>query len=142
MNLPDRIILDTSILINYLRRKPGFEILRTVRELYLPAMVLAEIQVGWMRLAVPPEAQKQRFEDLASAMFFLPIQRNTVALYIEIRRHLESLNAIIPENDLWIAATAREHELPLLTSDAHFRRVPNLSVADPPEIEPPSARLP
>jgi len=31
-----------------------------------------------------------------------------------------------PENDLWIAALARQHELPVLTNDAHFDQVSGL----------------
>ena len=29
----------------------------------------------------------------------------------------------IPENDLWIAALARQHRLPILSNDAHFDQV-------------------
>jgi predicted nucleic acid-binding protein len=36
----------------------------------------------------------------------------------------------ITEDDLWIAAQARAHGLPLATRDAHFVRVPGLSVRD------------
>ena len=68
-------------------------------------------------------------------MFFLPIQRSTVSLYIEIRRNLDELNAIIPENDLWIAASAVEHDLPLLTSDGHFRRVSGIKILDPTDFQ-------
>jgi predicted nucleic acid-binding protein len=36
----------------------------------------------------------------------------------------------IPENDVWIAAVALEHGWPLATRDAHFARVPGLTVQD------------
>src|SRR5260370_28081091 len=98
MSLPDRLILDTSVLINYLRQNPGGPALEFVSEIYLPAMVLAELQVGWLRVSGSPERQMRRFDELASLMFFLPIVRKTVAHYIEIRRELELANAIIPEN--------------------------------------------
>jgi tRNA(fMet)-specific endonuclease VapC len=32
----------------------------------------------------------------------------------------------IPTNDLWIAALCRQHDLPLLSRDRHFDRVPGL----------------
>ena len=35
----------------------------------------------------------------------------------------------IRENDLWIAAIARQHELLLATRNAHFDLVPGLEVA-------------
>ena len=139
MNLPDRLIVDTSVLIDYLRRRPGFLTLEFVGGVYLPAMVLAELHIGWLRSHSAPYRQIQRFEALAPAMLFLPILRSTVSIYIEIRRNLELENAIIPENDLWIAATAREHGHPLLTSDNHFKRVTGIAVLDPGDFEVPMA---
>jgi tRNA(fMet)-specific endonuclease VapC len=135
MSLPNRLVVDTSVLINYLRGKPGLAALESVGEIYLPAMVLAELQIGWIRTHGSAYKQIQRFEDLVSIMFFLPILRSTVSLYIEVRRSLELVNAIIPENDLWIAATTKEHDLPLLTSDDHFRRVSGITVLDPRDFE-------
>jgi tRNA(fMet)-specific endonuclease VapC len=135
MSLPNRLIVDTSVLINYLRGRPGFPALESVGEIYLPAMVLAELQIGWHRAHGSPHRQIRRFEDLVSIMFFLPILRRTVSLYVEVRRGLELTNAIIPENDLWIAATAREHDLPLLTSDDHFRRVSGITGLNPADFE-------
>jgi tRNA(fMet)-specific endonuclease VapC len=135
MSLPNRLIVDTSVLIDYLRGRPGFPALETVSEIYLPAMVLAELQVGWLRTHGSPYRQIRRFEDLVSIMIFLPILRSTVSLYVEVRRNLELVNAIIPENDLWIAATTKEHNLPLLTSDDHFRRVSGITVLDPGDFE-------
>jgi tRNA(fMet)-specific endonuclease VapC len=34
----------------------------------------------------------------------------------------------IPENDIWIAALARQHELTLVTRDKHFADVESLVV--------------
>ncbi|WP_163379126.1 PIN domain-containing protein [Cyclobacterium sp. SYSU L10401] len=34
----------------------------------------------------------------------------------------------IPENDIWIAAMAQEHGLPLVTRDAHFKYLPDLKI--------------
>jgi len=135
VSLPGRLIVDTSVLINYLRGRPGLAVLESVSEIYLPAMVLAELQIGWLRAHDFPHRQMQRFEDLVSIMFFLPILRSTVSFYIEVRRSLELVHAIIPENDLWIAATAKEHDLPLLTSDEHFSRVAGISVLNPTDFE-------
>lgn len=34
----------------------------------------------------------------------------------------------IPENDIWIAATALQYDLPLYTNDKHFSEVDNISL--------------
>jgi len=70
-------------------------------------MVLAELQIGWLRSHTEPYRQIQRFGGFAPAMLFLPILRSTVSVYIEIRRELERVNVIIPENDLWTTANCK-----------------------------------
>ncbi|WP_367871696.1 type II toxin-antitoxin system VapC family toxin [Luteolibacter sp. Populi] len=49
--------------------------------------------------------------------------------YGEIFRHLQVNGKMIGTNDLWIAATALVHSLPVVTNNvSEFRRVPGLSV--------------
>jgi len=93
--------------------------------------VLAELQIGWLRAHGRSERQIGRFDELRSILTFLPVTQATVSRYVQIRWGLEFANAIIPENDMWIAATALEHELPILTTDAHFSRVGGIQVIHP-----------
>ena len=50
--------------------------------------------------------------------------------YGAIHAHLRKTGQLIPTNDMWIAATAQVHGATLVTSDAHFRRIPGLKVVD------------
>lgn len=52
----------------------------------------------------------------------------TAECYAEIRRELKIAATPIPTNDLWIAAAARAHRLPIATRDPHFRAVPGLKI--------------
>ncbi len=45
-----------------------------------------------------------------------------------IYAYLRSAGRPIPTNDLWIAASAMEHGAELLTTDGHFRDVPQIVV--------------
>ena len=45
-----------------------------------------------------------------------------------ISARLAQQGALIPQNDIWIAAFAVQWNLPLVTSDAHFARVEGLTV--------------
>ena len=64
---------------------------------------------------------------LAAAVVLVPTE-STAALYGAIHAALARAGTPIPQNDIWIAAMAREHELPLVTRDAHFRQVQGLVI--------------
>ena len=51
----------------------------------------------------------------------------TAEVYGQIKAELAQAGTPIPDNDLWIAALAREYQLPLATKDRHFALVPGLS---------------
>ena len=56
----------------------------------------------------------------------LAINERTAFHYAEIRFELKQKGTPIPANDLWIAALARQHDLPILSRDQHFDRVAGL----------------
>ena len=51
------------------------------------------------------------------------VTRATAGAYADVRLELKRSGNPIPPNDAWIAALARQHELPVLSNDAHFDRV-------------------
>jgi tRNA(fMet)-specific endonuclease VapC len=71
-------------------------------------------------------SNQQRVEQLASSCRLLAPTRDTARRYAEIRLALKTKGRPIPINDLWIAAIAVEHGLPLATEDAHFLEVDTL----------------
>ncbi len=48
--------------------------------------------------------------------------------YGEIKNLLKEKGKPIPENDIWIAAIAKEHNLVLITKDKHFRLVDDIKI--------------
>ena len=56
------------------------------------------------------------------------IDRDTSQLWGRLLADLRRAGSEIPTNDLWIAATAIQHRCPILTTDRHFRTVPQLDV--------------
>jgi len=50
----------------------------------------------------------------------------TTQTYAELFRELRVRGTPIPTNDLWIAALAVEHSLPLCSRDAHFDAFPQI----------------
>ena len=125
-----KVVLDTSVVVAVLRRVPGLkERLRAAEELLVPLVALGELEYG-ANLATPPERQREAMRTfMQSATLLLPTAR-TAAEYGRIKVALKAAGTPIPENDLWIAAVALEHGLPLATRDVHFARVPGLNVFD------------
>jgi tRNA(fMet)-specific endonuclease VapC len=51
----------------------------------------------------------------------------TARVYAGIRNALRLAGRPIPENDLWIASIALQHNLTLVARDKHFQEVPGLT---------------
>lgn len=56
----------------------------------------------------------------------LGVDRPVAERWADLSRELRRLGMPLGANDLWIASIALVHDLPLLTRDAAFRRVPAL----------------
>jgi len=56
----------------------------------------------------------------------LLVDAQTADIYARMRLGLEMKGKRIPMNDLWIAAIARQHKLPILSRDAHFDIITDL----------------
>lgn len=97
--------------------------------LAVPSIVLGEYRFGisGSRHQNELEAKLGRLERLAEV---LAVDGATARHYAAIRRELKTAGAPIPDNDLWIAALVRQHGLPLLSNDAHFDHVGELTRID------------
>jgi len=120
------MILDTNALSGFLARDMAVRALvESAHVVALPVIVLGEYYFG-----LTTSNQRARLEsDLAELLRdvqVLDISAITAAHYAEIRVELKARARPIPENDLWIAALARQHNLPILTRDRHFEAVPGI----------------
>jgi tRNA(fMet)-specific endonuclease VapC len=52
--------------------------------------------------------------------------RETAEHYARLFVQLKRAGTPIPDNDLWIAALALEHDLTLVTRDQYFQHIPQL----------------
>ena len=63
---------------------------------------------------------------LMEASVALSVDMATAGHYAAVREALRSQGSPIPENDVWIAALARQHALPIASRDEHFDLVPGI----------------
>jgi predicted nucleic acid-binding protein len=123
-----RVALDTNRLTDLLRGDARLaETLGACDEVWIPLVVLGEIKAGFHGGTERHrnEALLQRFLAKATVSVLLP-GRETAEHYARLFVQLRRSGTPVPDNDLWIAALALEHDLTLITRDRHFERIPQL----------------
>lgn len=125
-------VIDTTFLIRLWRERQRsaeyrFITLHTDDSVRMPWVVKGEFLRGAV-LADHDEAEVRAFLDRYPTIW---VTDETLAHYARLYRTLVKSKQTIGANDLWIAASAAEHDLPLLTRNAsEFRRVSGLQVVD------------
>ena len=127
------IVLDTNAYAGFLRGMPSaVEVLRAAHEIHLPLIVLAELLAGFAAGTCALKNRDELRHFMASPrVHLLHPDEKTAHHYAEVYAALRKIGAPIPTNDLWIAALARQHRLPLFSLDGHFAAVPGLMLVDP-----------
>ena len=125
-----RLLLDTSAYSAMRRgdqrlRQP----LREATEVFLTPVVLGELLYGCVGGKLRSKNRRLLREFLDSERVDVAlVDEDTAERYSAIRDHLRRQGTPIPTNDLWIAASAAQHGLVLLTLDHHFTEVPHILV--------------
>lgn len=92
-------------------------------------MVIAELLDGFGRGNREARNRRELDELLATPRVRLvTIGRETAERFVAIVGSLRQGGTPIPIHDIWIAASAMEHGLHVVATDAHFQRVPLLPV--------------
>ncbi len=125
-----KVMLDTSAYSAYLRGNAEVkQALREADEIYLNPVVLGELYAGFAR-----GGREKRNRDILREFLASPraqvavIDEETAERYTAIITYLWSKGTPVPTSDLWIAATAMQYGLKLITTDSHFRDVPQIIV--------------
>jgi tRNA(fMet)-specific endonuclease VapC len=121
----DIFLLDTNIVVPILNQNPELE--KHIRRLtlYIPVIVLGELYYGAQK-SDQTAANRARIEVFKTRCTILLCDETTAGIYGEIKEKLTAKGRPLPENDIWIAAIARQHSLTLVTRDDHFQQIDNL----------------
>ena len=97
-------------------------VLRVHPQIRVPVIALGEYRHG-----ILGSRRRAELEEWLSALLavtpVLAVVEATSRHYAAIVRELRSVGRPIPINDIWIAALARQHGLPILSRDGHFDEV-------------------
>jgi len=117
------VILDTNALSEYLKGQGAVvAIVSRQPQVFLPVIVLGEYRYGlvYSQWRTVLSDQLDEYERLFG---ILNIDAITARQYAMVRSELRDRGRPIPVNDVWIAALARQHTLPILSRDTHFDEV-------------------
>ncbi len=123
-----RLLPDTNAFIALLKGDADVAaLLDGASDVLLSAIVLGELTYGALN-SRRVEDNLERLADLHGRCAFAPVDEGVVRQYGAIRIALKRKGHPIPENDLWIAATAIHSGATLLTDDEHFDAVEDLAL--------------
>lgn len=123
-----KVLLDTNIVVGLFKDDPAIRrSLAQHPEVLVPAVVLGELYYGAQKSARVDKNLQQINRFLTEAAV---IESNAATAYEYglIKNELRLKGLPIPENDLWIAAVARQHDLVLVSRDSHFNHVDGLKL--------------
>ena len=123
-----RILLDTNRYTDFCKSVPEAVAPVTAAEhVFLPFVALAELRGGFQAGTLARENERTLTRFLASErVSVLYPDETTTQVYAGLFAQLRRQRTPIPTNDIWIAALALQHNLALLSRDAHFDNLPQL----------------
>ena len=113
-------LLDTSI---FIAQEIGrdLDVSRLPTEQEVSVVTLAELEAGVLAAQNAFDRNRRRATlDRVTRQDPLLIDASVASRWADLRTHLAMTNRRIPVNDLWIAATAVAHRIPLVTQDDGF----------------------
>lgn len=129
--MAERLILETTFLVDLERehRDAGEgPATRFLREHPTSGLSITLTTAGEIAGGLQPN-ERERWSRMVRRFVVLEPDLEVAWTFGRIYRHLRDNGMLIGANDLWIAATALKHGLPLVTrNDRHFKRVAGLHV--------------
>jgi len=123
-----RVMLDTSAYSAFARGHDQIKgALQEADEIWVSAVVLGELRAGFRCGTRRAENERDLSRFLSSPRVAVAdVVEETAVRYAEILAFLREAGTPVPTNDIWIAAGAMEHGLRLVTTDAHYRKMPQV----------------
>jgi len=121
-----RYLLDTNVIIALFARETSIaHQLEQAQEVFVPSIALGELYYGAYKSGRAAQ-NLAKIDEFAASSSILSCSAETAQEYGLIKDALHARGKPIPENDLWIAAIARQYDLVLVTRDTHFDAIDDL----------------
>ena len=121
-------LMDTNVIVRVLNGdRELINELSKISSLCTCTVVLGELMYGAAKSAHVVQ-NKQNAKSFCSRYPLLGVSNIVAEFYGEIKKGLLSHGNVMPENDMWIAATALANDMTVITQDKHFEHIQNLMV--------------
>jgi len=121
-----KLAVDTNAVIAYREGiKPVCKLIDESDILFLPVIVLGELLYGAKNSARQLE-NEDAINIFSNNSVIVPIDESIAICYANVRLKLKKAGCPIPENDIWVAATCMDIDVP--SKDGHFENIPDLEV--------------
>lgn len=125
-----RILLDTSAYSAFMRGHDEIRaVVRTNEDIFLNSVVVGELMAGFIKggRRKKNEEELRRFL-MSPRVSLVDVGEETAERYAVILNSLWQAGTPIPTNDIWIAASAMEYGLRVVTTDEHYDKISQIMV--------------
>jgi len=123
-----RFLLDTNIVIALFAEDTLVQKgLAEAEKVFVPSIVLGELYYGACK-SLRTKENIAYVDEFAATSAVLGPTTVTAKEYGKIKSALRNKGCLIPENDIWIAAIAKQYGLTLVTRDEHFKEVDGITI--------------
>ena len=128
MNQSGRYLLDTNVVIALFSGDETVEArVRNAVNVALAPPIIGELYFGAQKSEKVTE-NLHRINMFIEEHLLFSCDLETAQWYGIIKNHLRRQGTPIPNNDIWIAAIAMQHNLILVTRDSHFHEIDSLQI--------------
>jgi len=125
-----RYLLDTNIIIALFAKDPQIhDRIVNTEEVFVPCIAVGELYFGAYK-SIKTKENLARIDEFALNNTVVVCDTETARKYGDIKTFLREKGQPIPENDIWIAAIAQQHDLTLVTKDVHFDAIDRLKLEE------------
>lgn len=121
-------LVDTNVIIRVLKGQTElFSLFDDMEKLFVSSISIGELMYG-AELSKKKDFNRELYFDFCNQMKIIYVDSDIAKSYGKIKAQLKKKGRPIPENDIWIAATAITAGLSLVTADTDFENIDGLVI--------------
>ena len=121
-------ILDTNVIIRIIKGDSVVaNVVRQLEQIHVSVVVMGELLFGAEKSNLK-QLNRDKYRQFCLSYPLLEVTKSVANEYGVLKCFLQKHGHVLPENDMWIAATALANDMAIVTQDKHFDFIPNLKV--------------